>query len=773
MDSSGANQLAAPPATPPAKENASDKVKPVAVALKGALPVAVQTAAQTAAATKPAQGPAEQPKPEQPKPAPARDDLLECLLIVAKAHGIATTADAIMAGLPAPNGRLTPSLFDRASHRAGMASRVVREFPERVNPVLLPAVLLLEGERACVLLEWSEDKTKARVIFPELGEAPVVVPAAQIEQLFAGYAIYVRPKYRFDARSPEVRAGRHGHWFWSVIAENRMLYRDVLLAALLTNILALGMPLFVMNVYDRVVPNNALETLWVLGVGVAIVLVCDLILRTLRGRFIDLASSRADVKLSSYIMERVMGTRMESRPVSAGSFASNLRSFESVRDFIGSATVTSFIDLPFALIFLAVIGWIAWPMIIPIVIGAFLILFYALAVQSRMHELAETTYRASAQRNSTLVEGLVGFETIKALGAEGGFQRRWEQSAALLARVGAQLRLLSTTVSSTSMLIQNLVGLAIIVLGVYLIGGGAMTTGALIASYMLSSRAMAPIAQVAGLLVQYHTASTSLSSLNEMMKAEIERPEETNFISRGSLTGEIEFRDVGFSYPNQQAASLRGVNLRIKPGEHVAILGRVGSGKTTLEKLILGLYRPSSGAVLIDGIDLRQLDPAELRRNIGYVQQDITLFYGSLRDNIALGAPQADDAAVLRAASIAGITDFVNQHAQGFDMVVGERGESLSGGQRQGVAIARAVINDPPILLLDEPTASMDHTSEEEIKKRLAEFGKGKTMIIVTHRTSLLDLAERLIVMDGGRIVADGPKDQVVKALRDGRIGRA
>lgn len=448
-------------------------------------------------------------------------------------------------------------------------------------------------------------------------------------------------------------------------------------------------------------------------------------------------------------------------------------SFESVRDFIGSATVTSFVDLPFALIFLVVIAWIAWPMVIPILVGAGVILFYALAVQGRMHELAETTYRASAQRNSTLVEGLVGFETIKALGAEGGFQRRWEQSAALLARVGSQLRLLSSSASNTSMLVQNLVGLSIMFVGVYLIGGGAMTTGALIASYMLSSRAMAPIAQVAGLLVQYHTASTSLSSLNEMMKAEVERPEETSFISRGSFHGEIEFRDVSFNYPGQQAASLRNVSLRIKPGEKVAILGRVGSGKTTLEKLILGLYRPSSGAVLIDGIDQRQLDPAELRRSIGYVQQDITLFYGSLRDNITLGAPYVDDAAVVRAAEIAGITEFVNQHAQGFDMLVGERGESLSGGQRQGVAIARAVINDPPILLLDEPTASMDHTSEEEIKKRVAAFSKGKTMIVITHRTSLLELADRLIVMDAGRIVADGPKDQVVKALRDGRIGRA
>ena len=708
-----------------------------------------------------------------PVSVPKRDELLECLLILAKTHGVTTTRDAIMAGLPASEGRLNPSLFDRAAHRAGLSSRIVREFPDRVNPALLPAVLLLEGERACVLLEWSGDGKTARVVFPELGDAPVVVPVAQIEQSFAGYVIYARPKHRFDARAPEVRAGRHGHWFWSVIAENRILYRDVLIAAFLANMLALGMPLFVMNVYDRVVPNNALDTLWVLGAGLVIVLVCDLVLRTLRGRFIDLASSRADVKLSAYIMERVMGTRMESRPVSAGSFSANLRSFESVRDFIGSATVTSFVDLPFALIFLIVIGWIAWPMMIPIIVGALFILFYALAVQGRMHELAETTYRASAQRNSTLVEGLVGFETIKALGAEGGFQRRWEQSAALLARVGAQLRLLSSSASNTSMLVQNLVGLSIIIVGVYLIGGGAMTTGALIASYLLSSRAIAPIAQVAGLLVHYHTAATALSSLNEMMKAEVERPEDTTFISRGSFLGEIEFREVSFSYPGQQAASLRNVSLRIRPGEHVAILGRVGSGKTTLEKLILGLYRPTSGAVLIDGIDQRQLDPAELRRHIGYVQQDITLFYGSLRENITMGAPLADDAAVLRAAEISGITDFVNQHAQGFDMLVGERGESLSGGQRQGVAIARAVINDPPMLLLDEPTASMDHTSEEEIKRRLAEFGKGKTMVVITHRTSLLELADRIIVMDAGRIVADGPKEQVIKALRDGRIGRA
>jgi len=258
-----------------------------------------------------------------------------------------------------------------------------------------------------------------------------------------------------------------------------------------------------------------------------------------------------------------------------------------------------------------------------------------------------------------------------------------------------------------------------------------------------------------------------------MMKREVERPADANFVARGTIRGAIEFKDVSFNYPGQQNASLRNVSLRIQPGEKVAILGRIGSGKTTLEKLILGLYRPTAGAVLVDGIDQRQLDPAELRRHIGYVQQDVMLFYGTLRENITLGAPLADDEDVLKAATIGGILDLVNNHPQGFDMLVGERGESLSGGQRQGVAIARAVINDPSILLLDEPTASMDHSSEEDIKKRLREFMPGKTVILVSHRTSLLDLVDRIIVMDAGRIVADGPKDQVVQALRQGRIGKA
>lgn len=703
----------------------------------------------------------------------AHDELLACLLIVARAHGEVLTRDAIMAGLPAEHQRLTPSLFVRAARRARLSSQLVRKNLDRLKDALLPAIVLMHGQKACVLLGFNEDRSAARMVYPELGDAPVTVPLASLETDYTGVSIYVRPSLRFDARAPEVRAGRHGHWFWSVVAESRPLYRDVLLAALLANLFALGLPLFTMNVYDRVVPNHAFETLWVLALGLMLMLVSDLVLRTLRSRFVDLASSRADVKLSAFIMERVLGMRMEQRPVSAGSFASNLRAFESVRDFIGSATVVAFIDLPFALIFMIVIGWISWPMLIPLGVGATIMLLYALAVQGRMHELAETTYRAAAQRNATLIEGLVGFETLKALGAESAIQSKWEKSAALLARVGAQLRLLSSTASNTSAFVQQLVSLVIVIIGVYVIAERELTVGGLIACTMLASRAMAPVGQVAGLLVQYHTAATALTSLNEMMERDVERPADTTFISRGHLKGAIDFRDVSFSYPGQDTPSLRNLTLSIKPGEKVAILGRIGSGKTTLEKLILGLYRPTTGAVLVDGVDLRQLDPAELRRQIGYVQQDVMLFYGSLRDNITLGAPLAEDADIVKAAEIGGIIGLVNQHPQGFDMLVGERGESLSGGQRQGVAIARAVINDPPILLLDEPTSSMDYSSEEDIKRRLKEFSVGKTVVLISHRTSVLELADRIIVMDGGRIVADGPKDQVVTALRQGRIGKA
>lgn len=699
------------------------------------------------------------------------DPLLDCLVELTRVHGAPWTRQSLAAGLPLVDNLLTPSLLPRAAARAGLSARVVRRKLSEIPDRLLPVIILLEDRRAALLLARQPDG-QLRVRFPEGGESAELLAPEELEAHYTGVAVFVRPLYRFDNRTPELGHVRARHWFWSVVFANWRLYRDALIASLVVNIFALAMPLFSMNVYDRVVPNHAIETLWVLALGAMLMLGFDFALRTARGYIIDVASKRIDITLSALIMERVLGIRMAARPASVGSFAANLRAFESVRDFIASATITSLIDLPFALIFLLVLVWISPWLILPPLVGMALVVFFTMVMQAKMHELTEMSQRASAQRNATLVESLVGIETIKTMGAEGEMQRRWERATIYLAQIGGKLKLLSSTTVNFASEIQQIISIVIIITGVYLLTNGQISMGGIIAASMLSGRAMAPLGQIAGLMMQYQNARTSLGAIESHMQLPVERPQDNSFLHRETFRGEIEFRNVDFSYPGREDQALRQVSLRIQAGEKVGIIGRIGSGKTTIEKLVLGLYHPNDGSVLVDGVDTRQIDPAELRRAIGFVQQDALLFYGSLRENIGLGAPFADDAMLLAAAELAGISEFVNAHPRGFDMLIGERGESLSGGQKQAVSIARAVLNDPPILLFDEPTSAMDHQSEERLKGRLRAFIAAKTLILVTHRTSLLELVDRLIVIDQGQIVADGPKAQVVEALQQGRIGR-
>lgn len=699
--------------------------------------------------------------------------LLECMLILARSHGIKVTAETILAGFPLDDHQLTPSVFVRASKRAGLASKILKRDLLALNKALFPAILLLSDNSACVLLELNKDTQMALVVFPELGTTSVEITIADLHARYSGRVIYARPEQHFDARTESIETSRKGHWFWSVIAEHRELYRDVLLAAFIINIFALASPLFVMNVYDRVVPNHATDTLWVLSLGVAIMISADFGLRMMRAWFVDLAASRTDITLSAAIMERVLGMKLAERPVSVGSFASGLQSFEAIRSFISSATVVAFIDLPFVLLFTVVILLISWQLIFPILIGIILVVIYAAAMQHKMHSLSESSMQASAQRNAILVESLHGLETLKTTGAEGRMQAIWEKTTLLLSRTSIKMRMLSGSVSAGTTWIQQIVSVVIIIVGVYQIIAGNLTQGGLIAAYMLSARVMVPISQSAALLMQYHHAATALTSMNMIMNKPVERPAGANWISRTRLQGGIEFKQVGFKYPNDERDVLRNVSFKINPGEHVAILGRNGSGKTTIDKIIAGLYEPTAGTVLIDGIDIHQVDPAELRRNMGYVSQDVHLFFGSLRDNITIGALHVSDEMLLESVRLSGLSEFVNQHPSGLSMPVGEYGQLLSGGQRQSVTIARALLNDPSILLFDEPTGAMDHTSEEEFKKNIAQFAQRKTMLIITHRTSLLELVNRIIVIDAGKIVADGPKEQVVEALRQGRIGRA
>jgi ATP-binding cassette subfamily C protein LapB len=694
------------------------------------------------------------------------------LLTLSRLHGVNASGSTLVAGLPLQQEQLPPSLFARAARRAGLSSQIVQRSLEAINPSLLPAVLLLNNNEACVLLGIKGER--AEVVFPDLAQTPVDVPLAELAERYSGRVIYARPRLNFSARNADIHKTPQGHWFWEVIKAHRALYRDVLFAALLINIFALAMPLFVMNVYDRVVPNFALETLWVLASGVALVLCADVCLKMVRAWFVDLAASRIDITLSANIMARVLGMRMTERPTSTGSFAAGLQAFESVRNFIGSSTIIAFVDLPFVVLFSLIIGLLtSWWMVVPIAVGVLLCLLYAAAVQAKMYELSLSSMEASAYRNAVLVESLAGLESLKTLGAEGKMQNLWEKGTVFLARTTTKMRLLSGSVTNGAVWVQQMVAVAIIVTGVYLITQGELTQGGLIAAYMLSSRIMAPVGQSAALMMQYHQAATALESVDQIMHKPVDRPEQAEWVSRPRLDGKIEFNNVSFSYPNDDRQALRDVSFSVAAGEKVAILGRNGSGKTTLEKLIAGLYAPNAGRVLIDDIDINQLDPAQLRHNIGYVSQDITLFLGTLRENITMADPSIDDERLLKIIELAGLGGFINSHPLGLSMPVGERGELLSGGQRQSVAMARAMVADPAILLLDEPTGAMDHTSEEALKRQLSAYADGKTMLVITHRNSLLTLVDRIVVIDAGKIVADGPKQQVIEALQQGKIGRA
>ncbi len=699
------------------------------------------------------------------------DPLLDCLVEICRLHGQHATRASLSAGLPLTQGRLTLNLAERAAARAGMATKLQRSTLARIDSATLPVVLMLREEQACVLLGREHDKW--RVLLPETGQGTVLLGDDELLARFNGLVLYVRPHFRFDSRTPSTGAAPTGHWFWSTLLSQRVVYKDILWAAALINVFALAMPMFTMNVYDRVVPNAAVETLWALAIGIVLIMGSDLMMRKLRSRFVDEASARIDVKISATLLERVLGMRLENRPESVGSFASNLRGFEQVRDVITSSTVTALIDLPFALLFLVVIVWISPWLMIPVVLAFGGILAYGWVIQKKLHALAETTYRASAVRNSTLVECLTGIETIKAQGAESVIQARWERTNVHLAATNVKMRGLSSGSIYVTTTIAQLMSVVLVVVGVYLIGERSLTMGALIAVNMLAARAMAPAGQIVGLLMQYQGARTALAGLERIMTQEVERPQDATFVERRDLEGAIEFRNVEFHYPGRTENALDGVSFKIKPGEKVALIGRVGSGKSTIERLAMGLFQPTGGAVLVDGIDLRQIDPADLRRNMGYVSQDVLLFYGSLRENIAFGMPYAEDSAVVAAAEVAGLTDYVNRHPHGFDMGVGERGESLSGGQRQSVGIARAVLHNAPVLLLDEPTSAMDFSSEATITQRLLNFARNKTVVLVTHRTSLLSMVDRVIVIDGGKVVADGPRDRIMEALQSGRIARA
>ncbi len=695
------------------------------------------------------------------------DPLLDCLVILTHLYHNPFSHEALKAGIPLVNYRLTPELFYRAAERAGFSARILKRPLARMSNLVLPAVLIQKNEQACILQKINDDKT-ADIILPDSGGGITQKSLIELEENYTGFAIFVTPVFKFETRSEiNVADPTKSSWFWGSLWRYRAIYTQVVLAALFINVFALLTPLFVMNVYDRVIPNYALTTLWVLLTGILIIYLFDFLLRLLRGYLIDICGKKADVVIASILFQRVMGIQLLHKPSSVGAFVNNLREFEMLRDFFTSSTLTTIVDLPFIILYFIFIAYLGGEVVyVPLVIVPIIFLITYI-LEKPMRNNVILALKGAAQKHAILVESITGLETVKCLSIEGQMQRRWEQSVSMAAKYGLKSRFLSSIVINITNFAQQLIYVLIVTVGVFLIHDGRMTLGALIACSILAGRILAPLMQFANILTRFQQARMSLECLNNIMALPIERPLEKKFLHRATLKGDIEFDNVTFQYPGQDIVALENVSFKMANSERLGILGHIGSGKSTIQKLLLGLYQPQSGSIRIDGIDINQIDPVDIRRNMGYVPQDSMLFYGNVRDNIAITAPWVSDQLIAQAAFLAGVDIFVNRHPAGFDMPIGERGEGISGGQRQAIAIARALLANPPIWLFDEPTSSMDDQTEYELLRRLAHYLKLKTLILVTHRLSLLALVDRVIVMDKGKLIADGPKEIVLAKLNE------
>ncbi len=695
--------------------------------------------------------------------------LIQCMAGLFKLHGKPVSTRLLIAGLPKTSGPLHPSAAIRAAKAAGMrAQTVYRPTLGQISALTLPCILLLQGDKACVLT--SLDENTAEVLFPENDMEARSFPREELENEYLGYAIFAKPEPNLDKRASNIKLLDHKRWFWGTLFHFMPIYKHVLGASILVNLLAVCGPLFFMNVYDRVVPNNAVDTLWMLAIGIGIAYLFDFLLRNLRSYFVDIAGRNADIVLASRLMQHLLSMRMDVKPDSTGSLANNLREFESLRDFFGSTTLMALVDLPFLVFFIVLIFLIGGTMGVVPLIAVPIVVCAGLFLQFPLQQVTEKGFKENMQKNALLVEIINGLETIKTTMAEGRIQHAWEKVVGMSAASNNQTKRMSNLSVTLTIMITQVVSVLIIVWGVYRITDGLLSMGGLIACNMLAGRAMAPLSQVASMLTRLQQSRMALKSLDLLMHLETEKPETGQHVEFGHLEHALTLEDLSFKYPNTERFALERLNIHIQPGEKVGVIGRMGSGKSTLGRMCVGLFKPSEGAVKLGGVDIRQLDMVDLRSRIGYVSQDNYLFYGTVRENISFGAVNADDRMILRAANISGVTDFIRAHPAGFGMPVGERGMSLSGGQRQSVAIARALLQDPDILILDEPSSNMDNSSELALKQRLAATLGNKTLILVTHRLSMLDIVDRLVVMDNGHIVADGPKDAVLNALRNEQL---
>ncbi|WP_146180866.1 type I secretion system permease/ATPase [Limnohabitans sp. 2KL-17] len=709
------------------------------------------------------------PMPETSTPdLQARDPLLVCLALTAKKIDREVHLSALRAGFAVDEeGRIPKSAYPDLAQLHGMVavwSRTpLNQLPSYVLPVIVP---LVDG-RAVVLM--SVAGQTAKVLMADSGMAEITMSLDELQQLSYGEILVVKPAAQKSAHQLVPFKGEALAWFWNTVWRYKGFYIESMMAAVVANVLTLAAVFFAMNVYDRVVPTQAYTSLWTLAIGTTVAILLEFGTRWLKARLVDLAGRKADLSLNATLLREIMAIRLEHRPQSIGIFASSMRDFESLRDFMSSASMVMVVDMPFILMFLVLIAFIGGPIAwIPAAAVPILVIVGLWAQRPLMRAMRENM-KESGDKQSVLVESLLNLEMLKAHNAESYLQRRWENANLATTDSYKKIRSLTNLMLGLTATAQQLVTVGMVVYGVYLIGDNTLTLGGLIASVILAGRAISPLGSVMALAARYQQARSSLDTLDALMKRPRDRDGSRRYVVPEKIAGSLRADDLEFSYPSEQPIPvIRKLSMNLAAGQHLALLGRIGSGKSTLLRLLAGLYTPLGGRVSIDGVDLQQIEPAELRSRLGYVGQEAQLFLGTLRDNLVLSDSWISDARVIDVLQKLDLYSVVAGHPKGLDMPLTEAGGGLSGGQRQLLAIARMMLRDPALVYLDEPTSMMDQTTEAKVIEVLGAWLKGRTLVLSTHRLQLLVWVDRIALMDHGQIVLEGPREDMLKKLSTG-----
>lgn len=700
----------------------------------------------------------------------ANDSLLEAVLVILGLLGLPKSREVIASNI-SPNGQDDPLEYEAALQGLGFTTTLMDLPATAIASAGLPCVAMLGEGRAVAVIEANERHV---VLMPAGSRTRRLVSHAAFAAFFQGSVLHLRPPASAgDSRADEFIPQSGRGWFWPVIWRYRRYYLEAMALAGIVNILTLASVIFTLTVYDRVLPNQSYVTLWSLAAGVVAAMLIEFGAKTARTWVLDSAGKKVDLVLGDAIFERVLRTRLEFRTQSSGAFANIFKEFEQVRSFVTSASLVAIADLPFALFFIAVIYVVAGPLALVSLAAFVLVMLMAIVLQWPLAALATEGLRQSSVRHGTVIESIEGLETLKSARAEARMRARYDAASEIISQTAVKSASLSGLTLNATMLVQQMASVILLVWGVYLVAAGEVTAGAIIAAAQLTSRALAPLTNLTSLAMRFQHVKSALSSLNRIMSLPLDRDAGREYLSGTHWQGNLQLRHASFSYRRDEPPVVRDVDLSIRRGERVAIIGRMGSGKSTLLRLLAGLYRPQKGSLMLDGVDCAQVEPADVRSSVLLLPQDGRLFHGSLRENLVLSNPAATDEEMLRICAWSGVQEIAARHPKAFERLVGERGDTLSAGQRQAIAMTRALLAQPKVYLLDEPTSAMDQASESAVMQGvLAEIGDA-TLVMVTHKASLLAFVDRLIVVDNGVVVADGPRQAVIQAINDGHVKAA